>query len=453
VIQESSRLNEFLNNPEKGLWKLALPVMAGMGIQTLYTIVDMIFIGRLSGEAIAAVAFNMPLFFFVLGLTMGLGSGVTASIARFIGAKDKVNADNSAEHAVVIGIGISIILTTLGFVYGRDILMKIGATESVIDLSWSYLRVICIGLPFMVLSAFFRSILTGEGDTKFPMTVAALGTILNIILDPIFIFTLGLGVAGAAWATAISQIIVFIIFVYMLFVKEHSYITFRLKDFKPSSFIMKDIIKVGLPASISMVIMSFGQLVFNRILVHFSTDAVAAYQVGGRIDMVIFLPIMSIAFGLTTLVGMFHGAQELDKVKYIIKYGLTRSFLITTVISIIVYVFAPQLIMGFTKDIYIQNAAVKYLRLMSIVYPLIATAMPCGRILQGFGLGMPMLIITAVRVLLISSPLALFFVFVQNRPLEWIWYSMMISTGVSFVVAVSWLVWALKKYSAKQIEI
>ncbi len=153
MIQESSRLNEFLNNPEKGLWKLALPVMAGMGIQTLYTIVDMIFIGRLSGEAIAAVAFNMPLFFFVLGLTMGLGSGVTASIARLIGAKDKVNADNSAEHAVVIGIGISIILTTLGFIYGRDILMKIGATESVIDLSWSYLRVICIGLPFMVLSA------------------------------------------------------------------------------------------------------------------------------------------------------------------------------------------------------------------------------------------------------------------------------------------------------------
>jgi putative MATE family efflux protein len=447
VIQESSRLNEFLNNPEKGLWKLALPVMAGMGIQTLYTIVDMIFIGRLSGEAIAAVAFNMPLFFFVLGLTMGLGSGVTASIARFIGAKDKVNADNSAEHAVVIGIGISIILTTLGFVYGRDILMKIGATESVIDLSWSYLRVICIGLPFMVLSAFFRSILTGEGDTKFPMTVAALGTILNIILDPIFIFTLGLGVAGAAWATAISQIIVFIIFVYMLFVKEHSYITFRLKDFKPSSFIMKDIIKVGLPASISMVIMSFGQLVFNRILVHFSTDAVAAYQVGGRIDMVIFLPIMSIAFGLTTLVGMFHGAQELDKVKYIIKYGLTRSFMITVVISIIVYAYAPQLIVGFTKDIYIQNTAVKYLRLMSIIYPLVATAMPCGRILQGFGLGMPLLIITSIRVLLVSSPLATFFIFFQGRPLEWIWYSMMISTVVSSIVALTWVYWTVRKSS------
>ena len=159
VDKKSSRLNEFLESPEKGLWKLAWPVMAGMGIQTLYTIVDMIFIGRLGGEAITAIAFNMPLFFFVLGLTMGLGAGVTASIARFIGANDKINADNSAEHAVVMGVGISIVITTLGAIYGRDILLGIGAPESVIDLSWSYLRVICIGLPFMVLSAFFRSIL------------------------------------------------------------------------------------------------------------------------------------------------------------------------------------------------------------------------------------------------------------------------------------------------------
>ena len=442
-----SRLEEYLSNPAKGLWKLAIPVMAGMSIQTIYSIVDMIFIGRLSGNAIAAVAFNMPLFFFVLGLTFGLGAGVTASIARFIGAKDKISADNSAEHAVVLGLGISVVLTTVGLVYGKQILVSIGATADVANLSWSYLRVICIGLPFMVLSAFFRSILAGEGDTKFPMTVAALGTVLNIILDPIFIFTLGFGVPGAAWATVISQIIVFIIFVYMLFVKEHSYITFRLKDFKPSSFIMKDIIKVGLPASMSMVIMSIGQLIFNRILIDFSTDSVAAYQVGGRIDMVIFLPIMSIAFALTTLVGMFHGAQKLDKVKFIIKYGLTRSFMITVVISIIVYACAPQLIMGFTKDIYIQNTAVKYLRLMSIVYPLVATAMPCGRILQGFGLGMPLLIITSIRVLLVSSPLAAFFIFIQGRPLEWIWYSMMISTVVSSIVALTWVYWTVRKFS------
>ena len=102
--KEESRLNIFLSNPSKALWTLALPIMAGMGIQTFYNIVDMIFIGQLGGEAIAGIAFNMPLFFLVLGLTMGLGVGVTASIARFIGKNDKSGADNSAEHAVAFAL-------------------------------------------------------------------------------------------------------------------------------------------------------------------------------------------------------------------------------------------------------------------------------------------------------------------------------------------------------------
>ncbi|MFQ6677023.1 MAG: MATE family efflux transporter [Fidelibacterota bacterium] len=445
--KQESRLNDYLDNPDSALWKLALPVMAGMGIQTLYTIVDMIFIGRISGLAIAAVAFNMPLFFFVLGLTMGLGSGVTASIARFIGARDKKNADNAAEHAVIMGLVISFVLTTIGLIWGKQILLTIGATDDVINMSWSYLRIICYGLPFMVFSAFFRSILVGEGDTKFPMTVAAFGTVLNIILDPIFIFTLKMGVSGAAWATAISQFVVFIIFIYMLFVKEHSYIRFRMKDFSPSAFIINDIIKVGLPASLSMVIMSIGQLVFNRILVFFSTDVVAAYQVAGRIDMLIFLPIMSISYALTTLVGMFFGAKRMGRLKHIIYYGLSRSFMIAVVTSTLVYFLAPTLIKSFTHVEPIQEVAITYLRLMAMVYPAIAIAMPCGRILQGFGLGLPTLIITMIRVLIVATPLSLFFVFIQNKPVEWVWYSMMISAAVSFVVALGWVMWAIKKYS------
>jgi putative MATE family efflux protein len=400
--KQESRLNEFLDNPDKALWKLAVPVMAGMGIQTLYTVVDMIFIGRISGIAIAAVAFNMPLFFLVLGLTMGLGSGVSASIARFIGARDKKSANNSAEHAVIMGLIISIVLTTIGLVWGKEILRSIGATDEVINISWSYLRIICIGLPFMVFSAFFRSILAGEGDTKFPMTVAAFGTVLNIILDPIFIFSLEMGVAGAAWATAISQFIVFIIFIYMLFVKEHSYVRFRLKYFSPSSFIIKDIIKVGLPASLSMVIMSIGQLVFNKILVHFSTDAVAAYQIAGRIDMVVFLPMMAIAYGLTTLVGMFFGAKRMGRLRHIIYYGLSRSFMIAVVTSSVIYIAAPKLVTLFTHVEFIQETAVTYLRLMAMVYPVIAIALPTGRILQGFGLGFPTLVITLIRVLIVA---------------------------------------------------
>ena len=307
--KSESRLNSFVNNPSKALWTLAIPIMFGMGIHTVYNIVDMMFIGRLGGNAIAGVAFNMPVFFLMLGLTMGLGAGVTASIARFIGEGNKTNADNSAEHALVMAAVIATIFTTAGLVFGYKILASLGAKGEILALAWDYLYIIIIGLPFMVFSGFFRSILAGEGDMKFPMMVAGLGTILNIILDPIFIFELeeyggigfGMGVKGAAMATVICQLLVFIIFIYMLFVKKHAYVTFKLKDFSPSKEILWDIVKVGLPASMSMIIMAVGQGVFNKILIHYSSQAVAAYQVAGRLDMLIFLPIFSIAGGLSLI--------------------------------------------------------------------------------------------------------------------------------------------------------
>lgn len=137
----------------------------------------------------------------------------------------------------------------------------------------------------------------------------------------------------------------------------------------------------------------------------------------------------------------------MGKAKHIIYYGLSRSFMIAVVTSVIVYLNASKLVLIFTDIQYIQDTAVTYLRLLSLVYPLVAIAMPAGRILQGFGLGLPTLVITLIRVLLVASPLSLYFIFIQNRPVEWVWYSMMISTAVAFVVAVGWIMWALKKYT------
>lgn len=439
INEKQSRLQEFVDNPSRALWELALPVMAGMGIQTVYTIVDLIFIGRLSGEAIAAVAFNMPLLFLTLGLTMGLGAGVTASIARFIGFKQKAKADNSAEHAIVMAAGISLVLVTFGLAKGPWMLTQFGAEGIIHTYAWEYLRVITIGMPFMVFSAFFRSILAGEGDMKFPMMVAAMGTIINLILDPIMIFTMGLGVMGAALATAISQAIVFFVFIYMMFIKDHAYIQFRMRDFTPSRAIMYDIIKVGIPASLSMIIMAIGQGVFNRILVNFSSEAVAAYQVAGRMDMVIFLPIMSIGTALTTLVGMFYGAHEYLKVRKIVRYGISKAVMITTVLSLLVFIFAPILIKVFTDHESIHAIGVQYLRRITLVYPLIAIGMNIGRVLQGLGKGIPLLMITTIRVLGVSVPLALFFTVVLDKPLEWVWYAMMISTAVAVSTGFMWI--------------
>ena len=441
-----SRLKSFIDNPSKSLWTLAIPIIAGMGIQTLYSIVDMIFIGMLSGEAIAAVAFNFPIFFFVMGISFGLGSGVTASIARFIGSDDKVNADNTAEHAIVMALVISVLLTSLGLLYGKQILVKIGCTPEVLPQAWEYLKVSCYGLSFGVFSGFFRSILAGEGDMKFPMILAGIGTVLNIILDPIFIFTLNFGVSGAAWATTISQMIIFIIFIYMLFFKDHAYVQFKLRDFNPSYFILVDIIKVGLPASMSMIVMAIGQLLFNIMLATFSTDAVAAYQIAGRIDMVVFLPIFGIASALTTMVGMFFGANEIDKIRFITRYGISSSFIITSVGSIILYVFAPFIISGFTDETVIKNIAVNYLRVISLLFPFISIGLTIGRILQGLGLGMPSLIITTIRVIGVAGPLAYYFIYILDKPVEWMWYAMFISGIMATIISIVWLKIAFRKF-------
>ena len=448
-----SKLDSFLDNPQKALWTLAIPIMFGMGIHTLYNLVDMIFIGRLGGDAITGVAFNMPVFFLMLGLTMGLGSGVTASIARFIGDKDKSSADNSAEHALAIAGCIALVFTIAGLYFGEKILIMLGAEGNILVLAWEYLSMIVIGLPFMVFSGFFRSILAGEGDMKFPMMIAGLGNILNIILDPIFIFKMeqygnigfGLGVKGAAMATVISQLIVFMIFIYMLFIKDHAYITFNLKDFVPSRSILWDIIKVGLPASLSMIIMALGQGVFNKILIHYSSQTVAAYQVAGRLDMLIFLPIFAIAGGMTTLVGMFYGAKEIGALNNIVRYGIMSAFIITLISSSFVYLFADMFSSWFTDDQEIIDVSVGFLRLLCLIYPLVAIAITSGRVMQGLGKGLPVLLITIVRVLGISAPLALYFSFVLDKPVEWNWYAMMIAAVVSFIIALWWVRMELAK--------
>lgn len=444
-------LQSFKDDPFKSMWRLAVPIMIGMGIQTLYTIIDMIFIGRLGGDAIASVAFNMPIFFFVMGLSFGLGNGVTASIARFIGSNDKVNADNSAEHAVAMALAISLILTVSGLLFGKQILLFIGCTNDILPLAWDYLKVSCYGISFGVFSGFFRSILAGEGEMKLPMIVAGLGTVLNTILDPIFIFYMDLGVAGAAWATTISQIIVCLVFIYMLFVKNHTYVRFKLKDFSYSSYIIYDIIKVGIPVSMSMVVMALGQLVFNRLLVNFSTDAVAAYQIGGRVDMIVFLPIFGIASALTTIVGMFYGADEFEKIKSISLYGIKSSFLITTICSVFLFIFAPSVVKVFTMDTVIQKISIDYLRTISFLFPFISIGLTIGRILQGLGRGMPSLIITIVRVIGLAGPLAYFFTFVLDKPVEWIWYSMFISGIFATIISITWITVAFRKFKAMDI--
>ena len=444
-LNKESRKDEFIENPRKSMWKLAVPMMLGMSVQAIYMLVDTAFIGRWVGPTgLAGMGYIFPFMFFLMGITFGLGSGATSVIAKYIGAEQKKYADNAAEHTIIMGLFIYGIMILFLFFAGEWLIKFQGADETATKAGMDYFSIMILGSIFMILGVFFRSILSGEGDNVFPMKVLGIGTILNIVLD--YPFIKYYGIKGAAVATIISQGLVFAIFVYYLIVKHHSYITFQLHNFKFNSKILSDIFKIGMPASLSMIIMSSGVLIYNVILV--SNDAVAAYQTAGRVEHLFFLPIISIATALVTLVGMFSGANRIDLVRDIVKYGLSCSIIISIFFSIFFSIFNREIISGFTNDSNIITHAIEYFSVLVFAYPFITIGMTCSRVMQGLGHGTPTLILTILRVVIINSVFAWFFVVIKGKPVIFAWYSLLISSAITSIVSMLWMRSKIKSFSA-----
>ncbi len=443
------KLDDFIKKPNESLWFLALPLMFGMMVQTIYSLVDMIFIGMVGSSSLTALAFNLPILFFGMGLVFGLGSGVTTVIAQYIGANDIEKANNSAQQSIYMGLIIGFFLTAFGLIFGKKILQFLGTPLDILPLAWNYFKIIVSAYVFIVMSIFFRSIFSGEGDMKTPMIVGGFGTILNIILDPIFIFSFNMGIEGAALATVVSQIVVSLIFAYLILIKKYSIIKLSLSVYQFSFKILLKIIKIGLPASFSMIIMSLGGASFNRILVEFSSDAVAAFQIGIRLDHIFLIPSISISTSVVTLVGMFYGAEKFKLAKQITLYAIRSTILIAILIGFLFFIFSDNIVSIFSDNANIQNICSQYLRYFVFGYPFIAISMISGRAMQGLGKGIPMLILTLLRVLVISLAFSAFFVFFLNKSIEWVWISQVISVLFSSFVAWFWLIHVFNKISSE----
>ena len=443
--QDQSRVADFLANPRKALWQLSLPILGGMIIHIFYSVVDMMFVGWVGPDAVTALAFNMPLVFMAYGITMGLSTGVTAVVAQAIGGRDKARADNTAEHAVVLGLVVGFPLVAAGLLWGQQLLAVLGAVGDVNTLAWSYLQVICWGMIFSVMSAFFRGILAGEGDTMRPMMLMGGGMVMNIILDPLFIFGLDLGVRGAAFATVVSQVMVCLIFVYLIFIRRSTFVRFRLRYFRFRTAILMGIFKIGLPASLSFVFMSLGQAAYNKILSSYSQYAVAAYQIASRVEMIYIMPIFAIAAGLITLVGMFFGAGEYGRLREIIRYTIQRTVFLGLVAAVLIYATAPAIMQIFRPSEEILTFGVTYLRIIIIIFPFAPIGIISGRVMQGMGKGLPFMVLSFIRVMAVGAPLAAVFTYVLHKPITWVWFAMISGGLVSMVVGVLWLLATLRR--------
>jgi putative MATE family efflux protein len=436
------RIDKFIQNPKKALFILSGPLIIGMIVQTLYNVIDTAFVGRIGADALASITFSFPLFFILIALNAGVGSGTTSRIARYLGEKNIKAAENTAMHGILINLIIGTIILILSPFFLKPLLSLFGAENNILQLSIDYMSIIIYGIFFMFLLQAFSSIFSGQGDTKTTMKVQISALLLNILLDYLFIFKFNMGVKGAALATIISFFIGVIIY---LFYMKKSILKINFKIFKLNKEIIKDIMYVGFPASLMMLIISIYVIFINRYMIHFSYKHVAAFGIASRIDSIAMLPIVGLGIALITLVGMFYGAKRLDLVKEISWFSLKVGIIFSIIMAFIFLFLLKPIYLIFTNDAEVIKFGIEYMKINLITFPFMAIGMMISRIMQGLGLGKPGLIINIIRTFFLAIPLSYIFIFILGYDHVSIAWAGVIGGLISSIVAIIWLIYEFKK--------
>lgn len=411
-MEENENIEILRGDPKKALLKLALPMVFALLLISFNNIIDRIWVAGLGTDVLAAIGFVSPLFMIIVGIGNGLGAGSNSAISRFIGSKQKDNAENSALHSVLIVAIVSILIPLITIPFFDKIVVYMGA-GSVINYAKDYGITILLGSFAFLFNLLFSSQLRAEGDMKKATFVMAAVEVLNMILDPIFIYGLNLGIKGAALATIISSIIPTLVAVYWLFIMKNTYLTYNVDTFKYHSSYIKDILTVGIPASLEEFIISLVNIILNSMLVIVSgTSIIAAFNISFIILQLGMMPCIAIGTSAITVAGVAYGAREYDKVKTTCHYGIKISLIIAAIITVLLVLFAPQLAMLFTynqPDGQLHNLIVQVLQIVSVFLVITPVGGICAMVFQGMGKGTISLLLTVVRELIFVVLLAYVF--------------------------------------------
>jgi len=303
----------------------------------------------------------------------------------------------------------------------------------------SYMRIMYLGAPLFFVSIALYSILPGEGDTKTPTMIQIISVIMNIILDPIFIFTLGMGVPGAAIATICAQAIGLLIFLIRYIHLNTGYLQLTRKSFTYSRDIFRKILKVGFPVTLMQLTMSLGLGLLNIVLAGFGTMVIAGFGLAARLDSFVILPVIGFSSALVSMVAMFHGAKRPDLIRRIAWFGIKANLLAASILGLVFFIFSPLILRAFTDDPVLIELGVEFFRYFAFTYPFMAVSITAGRIIQGLGHGLPGLIIIVVRVIAVAIPLAYLFVGILGYGYQSVLVALIISSIASTMIAIPWL--------------
>ena len=378
------KVEQLITNPKKSIIGLSIPMILSLFLTMINNLADAMWVSGLGSDALAAIGIVTPLFIIIIGLGIGLSAGVNSSVARFIGKGDMKNAGNSATHGVILSIIVSILIPGLILLFLDPLLIAIGGAD-VLDLAHNYgIWIISGGFTIIIQNIYcgiFRSENKGVKATL-PIGVAA-G--LNIILDPIFIYSMNMGVAGAAIATVLANFIGLLMYLYWSYIKDDNIIDVR--SYSRNMAIYRDIISVGIPASMEQILMSVFSMIINIILVMVATtDAVAVYTTVWRlISIGVMLPV-GFGTGAISVFGALFGARKTESIMSAFNYIHKISFISCIAMAVILAVLAPYLAMLFGGAG--LNDEISFVTVLLCPYVIFASwSIISGCILQSFGRG------------------------------------------------------------------
>ena len=453
-MSKSKNIEMITGDPKKAIVKLAIPMMLSMLLIMFYNLADSIWVSGLGADALAAIGFITPLFMVLVGLGNGIGSGANSLIARYIGSKNHDQANNAALHGIVLSIIVSVIFTVLIEVFMEPILVAMGAGDTIgIAMDYSY---IIFGFLFIfVYSGVASAIFRAEGDMRRATIAIAVTAIMNIILDPIFIYVLNMGISGAAWATVISAALSCIVMSYWIWGKKDLYLDLSLKNFNYQSSMIIDTLQVAIPSTLENIVFSALAIIINSMLVLAAgTMAVAVYTASMRIVQMCMIPLLGLGTAVLTVAGVAYGAHNYKNLKTAHSYSIKVGFAISIALGIIMYVFSNQIATIFAYTSASASLAPQIAAALSVL-TLFVLAIPHGMMssmmFQGVGKGTYSLIITLARSLILESVFAYIFCFMFGWGVTGIYAGVVFGCFVGGTLGYIWAKFFIRKF--KQISI
>ena len=333
----------------KALLALGIPTMIGMLINALYNLVDTYFVGGLGTDQMGAVTVAFPLGQIVVGLGLLFGNGAAAYLSRLLGRGDKDTANKVASTAIYSGVSIGAVVILLSVIFLEPILKQAGAIESVMPYVITYTRIYIVFSIFNVFNVTMNNIVSSEGAAKTAMCALMAGAVLNVILDPVFIYTLNLGVAGAAIATAISQIVSTLVYLYYI-LRKKSVFSFSIKECCFAKEIMSEILKIGIPTLIFQLLTSLSISMINSAAKEYGGSALAAMGPVTKIMSMGTLIVFGFLKGFQPIAGFSYGAKKFDRLREAIKTAILWSTAFCVIFGVIAAVFSTQIVSLFTKE-------------------------------------------------------------------------------------------------------